>query len=136
MDAQLLGHSMGGTVVVRACSALQALKYRVCGVSVLDVVEGECYLLSHVVELLLTWRFSNVRRFSARSDAHDEHASGVSARGFQFFRRSNRMAVSANDLQGGIRAYFYSFDVQPFEQDYPQSNLRPDISTCIVRASS
>ncbi|KAG8903602.1 Protein with carboxyl methyl esterase activity [Tulasnella sp. 403] len=36
----LLGHSMGGTVVVRACPRLQENKYRIGGVIVLDVVEG------------------------------------------------------------------------------------------------
>ncbi|KIO29395.1 hypothetical protein M407DRAFT_21461, partial [Tulasnella calospora MUT 4182] len=35
----LLGHSMGGTVLVRACPILQDAKYRVSGVIVLDVVE-------------------------------------------------------------------------------------------------
>ncbi|KAI0318603.1 protein phosphatase methylesterase [Amylostereum chailletii] len=36
----LVGHSMGGAVVVRVCPLLQELKYRVGGVTVLDVVEG------------------------------------------------------------------------------------------------
>ncbi|KAI0064955.1 protein phosphatase methylesterase [Artomyces pyxidatus] len=36
----LVGHSMGGAVVVRACPLLQELKYTVGGVAVLDVVEG------------------------------------------------------------------------------------------------
>ncbi|KAJ7574027.1 Alpha/Beta hydrolase protein [Mycena floridula] len=36
----LIGHSMGGSVVVRACPLLLDLKYRVAGVAVLDVVEG------------------------------------------------------------------------------------------------
>lgn len=37
---QLVGHSMGGSVVVHACPKLQELKYTVSGVVVLDVVEG------------------------------------------------------------------------------------------------
>lgn len=37
---QLVGHSMGGAVVVRASSRLLDLKFRVTGVAVLDVVEG------------------------------------------------------------------------------------------------
>ncbi|KAA1467211.1 protein phosphatase methylesterase [Dentipellis sp. KUC8613] len=36
----LVGHSMGGAVVVRACPRLLEAKYRVLGVAVLDVVEG------------------------------------------------------------------------------------------------
>ncbi|EGN99363.1 hypothetical protein SERLA73DRAFT_182314, partial [Serpula lacrymans var. lacrymans S7.3] len=36
----LLGHSMGGSVVVRTCPMLLELKYKVAGVAVLDVVEG------------------------------------------------------------------------------------------------
>jgi protein phosphatase methylesterase 1 len=37
---QLVGHSMGGSVCVRACPILQHHKYRIAGVAVLDVVEG------------------------------------------------------------------------------------------------
>lgn len=37
---QLIGHSMGGSVVVRGCPQLLELHYRVTGVAVLDVVEG------------------------------------------------------------------------------------------------
>ncbi|KAG8890425.1 dual specificity protein kinase yak1 [Tulasnella sp. 332] len=36
----LLGHSMGGTVLVRASPVLQEAKYKISGVIVLDVVEG------------------------------------------------------------------------------------------------
>ncbi|KAJ3557579.1 hypothetical protein NM688_g1402 [Phlebia brevispora] len=35
----LVGHSLGGSVVVRACPFLQERKYRITGVAVLDVVE-------------------------------------------------------------------------------------------------
>ncbi len=41
--AQLVGHSMGGSVVVRACPVFLDLKYRVTGVAVIDVVEGKWY---------------------------------------------------------------------------------------------
>lgn len=37
---QLVGHSMGGSAVVRSCPKLLEKKYRVAGVAVLDVVEG------------------------------------------------------------------------------------------------
>ncbi|KAL1741895.1 Alpha/Beta hydrolase protein [Schizophyllum fasciatum] len=36
----LVGHSMGGSVVTRACPRLQESGYRITGVSVLDAVEG------------------------------------------------------------------------------------------------
>ncbi|KAF8512476.1 protein phosphatase methylesterase [Gautieria morchelliformis] len=36
----LVGHSMGGSVIVRASGALLAAKYKLAGVAVLDVVEG------------------------------------------------------------------------------------------------
>ncbi|EPS93134.1 hypothetical protein FOMPIDRAFT_150069 [Fomitopsis schrenkii] len=35
----LVGHSLGGSVIVRACPRLQELKYRITGVAVLDIVE-------------------------------------------------------------------------------------------------
>ncbi|KAF5327446.1 hypothetical protein D9619_004998 [Psilocybe cf. subviscida] len=36
----LIGHSMGGSVVVRGCAKLQEKKYRITGVAVLEAVEG------------------------------------------------------------------------------------------------
>ncbi|KAJ7266703.1 Alpha/Beta hydrolase protein [Mycena rebaudengoi] len=49
----LVGHSMGGGVVVRACPRLLELKYRVSGVAVLDVVEGSAMeALPHMLNLL------------------------------------------------------------------------------------
>ncbi|KAN0091558.1 Alpha/Beta hydrolase fold [Tylopilus felleus] len=51
----LVGHSMGGSVVVRACPKLQELKYIVSGVAVLDVVEGTAIdALPHMHALLDT----------------------------------------------------------------------------------
>ncbi|KAG1736317.1 hypothetical protein EDB19DRAFT_1721478 [Suillus lakei] len=40
INVLLVGHSMGGSVCVRACPILQQRKYNVAGVAVLDVVEG------------------------------------------------------------------------------------------------
>ncbi|KAF9048870.1 Alpha/Beta hydrolase protein [Panaeolus papilionaceus] len=49
----LIGHSMGGSVVVRACPLLLQKKYRIAGVSVLDVVEGSAIdALPHMHSLL------------------------------------------------------------------------------------
>ncbi len=39
-NLQLVGHSLGGSVIVRACPILQAKKYKITGVTVIDVVEG------------------------------------------------------------------------------------------------
>ncbi|KIK88461.1 hypothetical protein PAXRUDRAFT_831805 [Paxillus rubicundulus Ve08.2h10] len=51
----LVGHSMGGSVVTRACPKLQDLKYVVSGVAVLDVVEGTAIeALPHMHALLDT----------------------------------------------------------------------------------
>ncbi|KAI5119450.1 hypothetical protein M0805_008387 [Coniferiporia weirii] len=49
----LVGHSMGGSVLVRACPMLLESKYRVTGVAVLDVVEGSAIdALPHMNRLL------------------------------------------------------------------------------------
>ncbi|KAI6039911.1 Alpha/Beta hydrolase protein [Pisolithus marmoratus] len=51
----LVGHSMGGSVVVHACPKLQELKYVISGVAVLDVVEGTAMeALPHMHALLNT----------------------------------------------------------------------------------
>ncbi|ESK85800.1 protein phosphatase methylesterase 1 [Moniliophthora roreri MCA 2997] len=49
----LVGHSMGGSVITRACPTLLEKKYRVGGVVVLDVVEGSALeALPHMHSLL------------------------------------------------------------------------------------
>ncbi|CAK5269955.1 unnamed protein product [Mycena citricolor] len=49
----LIGHSMGGSVVTRACPRIQERKFRVTGVAVLDVVEGSAMeALPHMQNLL------------------------------------------------------------------------------------
>ncbi|KDR78704.1 hypothetical protein GALMADRAFT_244206 [Galerina marginata CBS 339.88] len=49
----LVGHSMGGSVVVRSCPKILDKKYRVAGVAVLDVVEGSAIdALPHMNSLL------------------------------------------------------------------------------------
>jgi len=49
----LVGHSMGGSVVVTACPVLLSEHYQVCGVAVLDVVEGSAIeALPHMHSLL------------------------------------------------------------------------------------
>ncbi|KAF5379673.1 hypothetical protein D9615_005753 [Tricholomella constricta] len=68
----LIGHSMGGSVVVRCCSILLGREYRVTGVAVLDVVEGSAVeALPHMHTLL------NARPdgFSSIEDAIEWHVS-------------------------------------------------------------
>ncbi|OJA08331.1 hypothetical protein AZE42_07215 [Rhizopogon vesiculosus] len=49
----LVGHSMGGSVCVRACPILQQHKYKIAGVAVLDVVEGTAVeVLPHMQTIL------------------------------------------------------------------------------------
>ncbi|TDL25836.1 protein phosphatase methylesterase [Rickenella mellea] len=49
----LVGHSMGGSVIVRTCPGLLEAKYKVTGVVVLDVVEGSALeALPHMHNLL------------------------------------------------------------------------------------
>ncbi|KXN82981.1 Protein phosphatase methylesterase 1 [Leucoagaricus sp. SymC.cos] len=49
----LVGHSMGGSVVVQACPGLLERKYKITGVAVLDVVEGSAIeALPHMHSLL------------------------------------------------------------------------------------
>ncbi|KAG8959067.1 Protein with carboxyl methyl esterase activity [Tulasnella sp. 419] len=52
----LVGHSMGGTVVVRTCPKLQEKKYRISGVTVLDVVEGSALEAMPMMHTLLESR--------------------------------------------------------------------------------
>ncbi len=47
---QLIGHSMGGSVLVRTCPMLLAKKYRVTGVAVLDVVEGTIRIIISCID--------------------------------------------------------------------------------------
>lgn len=51
--SQLVGHSMGGAVVVNTVPRLLEAKYRVSGVTVLDVVEGTAIdALPHMPSIL------------------------------------------------------------------------------------
>jgi len=68
----LLGHSMGGSVIVRVCPMLLQDKYRVTGVAVLDVVEGTAIeALPHMHDLLN----SRPARFDSLEDAIKWHLS-------------------------------------------------------------
>ncbi|KAK7462477.1 Protein phosphatase methylesterase 1, variant 2 [Stygiomarasmius scandens] len=49
----LIGHSMGGSIITRACPILMERKYKLAGVAVLDVVEGSALdALPHMHSLL------------------------------------------------------------------------------------
>ncbi|KAJ7503263.1 Alpha/Beta hydrolase protein [Mycena galericulata] len=63
----LVGHSMGGAVVARACPLLLEAKFRVSGIAVLDVVEGSALdALPHMHSLL-----------NARPDGFDSVEAGI-----------------------------------------------------------
>ena len=50
---QLVGHSMGGSVVTKSCPILLQNKYKIAGVAVLDVVEGSAIdALPHMNSIL------------------------------------------------------------------------------------
>ncbi|KAF5344906.1 hypothetical protein D9758_011578 [Tetrapyrgos nigripes] len=50
---KLIGHSMGGSIITRACPILMEMKYKIAGVAVLDVVEGSALdALPHMNSLL------------------------------------------------------------------------------------
>jgi len=73
----LVGHSMGGSVLVRACPMLLAKKYRVTGVAVLDVVEGSAVeALPHMHNLLN----SRPDGFDSLEDAIEWHVTGHTIR--------------------------------------------------------
>ncbi|KAG8949765.1 Protein with carboxyl methyl esterase activity [Tulasnella sp. 424] len=73
----LLGHSMGGTVLVRACPVLQAAKYRVSGVIVLDVVEGSALEAMPLMHGLLASRPAG---FDSLEEAIEWHLSNRTIR--------------------------------------------------------
>ncbi|GLB44809.1 putative demethylates proteins that have been reversibly carboxymethylated [Lyophyllum shimeji] len=82
----LIGHSMGGSVVVRACPILLERKYRITGVAVLDVVEGSAIeALPHMHNLL------NARPdgFNNLEDAIEWHVSTKTIRN----ARSARISI-------------------------------------------
>ncbi|KAG8922611.1 Protein with carboxyl methyl esterase activity, partial [Tulasnella sp. 408] len=73
----LLGHSMGGTVLVRACPILQDAKYRVSGVIVLDVVEGSALEAMPLMHGLLASRPAG---FDSLEEAIEWHLSNRTIR--------------------------------------------------------
>ncbi|EIM90705.1 protein phosphatase methylesterase [Stereum hirsutum FP-91666 SS1] len=66
----LVGHSMGGAVIVRACPRLLERKYRVGGVAVLDVVEGSAIEALPHMPMILNSRPDS---FDSVEDAIDWH---------------------------------------------------------------
>ncbi|KAJ7197193.1 Alpha/Beta hydrolase protein [Mycena pura] len=99
----LVGHSMGGSVVVRACPLLLAQKYRVSGVAVLDVVEGSAIeALPHMHSLL------NARPdgFDSPEDAIEWHVNTKTIRNPQSARVSVP-AIVAPAPEPGPHAYIW-----------------------------
>ncbi|VDB87305.1 unnamed protein product [Peniophora sp. CBMAI 1063] len=73
----LVGHSMGGAVMVRACPALQALGYRIGGVAVLDVVEGSALEALPMMPTILAARPTG---FDSPEEAIEWHVSAAQIR--------------------------------------------------------
>ncbi|KAF9070588.1 Alpha/Beta hydrolase protein [Rhodocollybia butyracea] len=68
----LIGHSMGGSIVTRACPVLLDKKYKVGGVAVLDVVEGSAIEALPIMNSLLNARPDG---FDSVEDAVEWHVS-------------------------------------------------------------
>lgn len=89
----LVGHSMGGSVVVSLSSALQALSVRVSGVAVLDVVEGTAMEampgMRHIVEQL-------PKGFNSVQDAIKWHVDSGQIHNVESARRSVPSLVVPN----------------------------------------
>lgn len=66
---QLVGHSLGGSVIVRACPLLQERKFRITGVTVLDVVEGMAYSLYASFDTLLMKYYNRIHTRGSPYDA-------------------------------------------------------------------
>ncbi|KAG9031782.1 Protein with carboxyl methyl esterase activity [Tulasnella sp. JGI-2019a] len=82
----LLGHSMGGTVLVRASPILQQAKFKISGVTVLDVVEGSALEAMPMMRGLLASRPAG---FNALEEAVEWHVSNKTIRN----RTSARISV-------------------------------------------
>ncbi|KIJ50938.1 hypothetical protein M422DRAFT_27064 [Sphaerobolus stellatus SS14] len=81
----LVGHSMGGSVIVRASGPLIAAKYRLAGVAVLDIVEGfTLEALPHMHNLL----DSRPEGFGSQEEAIRWHVSTNAIRNIQSARVS------------------------------------------------
>ncbi|KAG8932190.1 Protein with carboxyl methyl esterase activity [Tulasnella sp. 418] len=81
----LVGHSMGGTVVVRTCPKLQEKKYRISGVTVLDVVEGSALEAMPIMHTLLE---SRPQGFGTVEEAIEWHLSNHTIRNSESARVS------------------------------------------------
>jgi pimeloyl-ACP methyl ester carboxylesterase len=92
---KLVGHSMGGSVVVRACPMLLEHKYKVAGVAVLDVVEGEFH--DHSDPLYLA-NFPESKRFCHRSSPTHAQSPERPTGGLRQPRARYRVAVSERHL--------------------------------------
>lgn len=112
MLSKLVGHSMGGSVLVRAASRLISAKYRLTGVAVLDVVEGFTLdALPHMHSLLDT-----------RPDGFDSLEEAIEWQYVLFlFVPSCHIIISYSDLCARRD--------QPYNSNDPQSDLRTNKCT-------
>lgn len=93
----LVGHSMGGSVIVRASTSLLAAKYKVIGVAVLDVVEGFTLdALPHMHNLL----DSRPDGFDSPEDAIQWHITTNTIRNLESARISVPAMISPSKTKG------------------------------------
>ncbi|KAG5638531.1 hypothetical protein H0H81_012031 [Sphagnurus paluster] len=100
----LVGHSMGGSVVVRCCPILLQHHYRITGVAVLDVVEGSAIeALPHMHSLL------NARPdgFNSPEEAIEWHVTTNTIRNAQSARISIPSIVVPNPNPKGVLPYLW-----------------------------
>jgi len=100
----LVGHSMGGAVVVRTAPLLLEAKYRVSGVTVLDVVEGTALdALPHMPAILN----SRPEGFDSVSDAIEWHITAHQIRNITSARVSvpSLMVPTPDHRPRGARAF-------------------------------
>jgi len=94
----LVGHSMGGAVVVRASDTLLTAKYRIVGAAVLDVVEGSALdALPYMFSLL----DSRPRSFSSAEEAIEWHLATHAVRNPESARVSIPSILRKPTIEGG-----------------------------------
>ncbi|GJJ13707.1 hypothetical protein Clacol_007963 [Clathrus columnatus] len=93
----LVGHSMGGSVIVRASTPLLSAKYKMVGVAVLDVVEGfTLEALPHMHNLL----DSRPEGFDSPEDAIQWHVTTNTIRNLESARISVPPIISPSMTKG------------------------------------
>ncbi|KAI0805936.1 protein phosphatase methylesterase [Irpex lacteus] len=94
----LVGHSLGGSVIVRACPLLQAKKYKITGVTVIDVVEEFTLEALPMMHSLLDSRPDG---FQSQEDAIEWHIKTHAIRNVDSARISVPGIIKKNETESG-----------------------------------